>query len=188
MPNFPDGDVTVFGTTRPPNYPLCSLGTRHSPFGNNPMFRLLFLTVLFAGCSRAPDQPSAAASKLAPVTIEASTLQSYLDAFNRHDPEAVTALLATNVKWFSVESEKLAPEAESRDAVRTWLTSYFKAQPDVRAEYLSLEQTGIIVAVRERVTWTAPNKKIVQQQSHALFEIRQGLIHRVWYFPAARQP
>lgn len=152
------------------------------------MFRLLLLTVLLAGCSRAPDRPTAALSKPAPTTIEASTLRSYLDAFNRHDPEAVTALLSPNVKWFSVDSDKLNPEAESRDAIRTWLTGYFKAQPDVRAEFLSLEQTGTLLAVRERVTWTAPDRSARSQQSHAVFEIRQGLIHRVWYFPAARQP
>jgi hypothetical protein len=150
--------------------------------------RLLLLVLLLAACSRAPDPSSPPATKPAASSIEASTLRSYLDAFNRHDADAVTALLAPNVKWFSVDSDKLTPEAESRDAIRTFLAGYFKRQPDVRAEFLSLEQTGTLIAAREQVTWTSPDRKVVRQQSHAVFEIRQGLIHRVWYFPAARQP
>jgi ketosteroid isomerase-like protein len=119
-------------------------------------------------------------------TAQAKVLHAYLAAFNRHDAAAVAALLAPRVKWMTVDTDKLTVEGEGRDAVRTWLESYFKAQPDVRTEFLSLEQTGILLAVRERVTWTMGGKSR-RQQSHAVYEIRDGLVRNVWYFPAVRE-
>ena len=120
-------------------------------------------------------------------TPEAIALRAYLNAFNRHEPDAVAALLAPNVKWMTVDIDKLTVEGQGRDAVRDWLAGYFKAQPDVRSEFVSLDQTGILIAVRERVSWTAAGGRRVQE-SHAIYEIRNGLVTHVWYFPAVRQP
>jgi ketosteroid isomerase-like protein len=117
---------------------------------------------------------------------EAQALRSYFAAFNRHDPAAAAALLAPNVKWMTVDTDKLTVEGQGREAVRDWLTGYFQAQPDVRSEFLSLEQTGILLAVRGRVSWTTAGTPRVEE-SHAVYEIRNGLITNVWFFPAVRQ-
>jgi hypothetical protein len=121
-------------------------------------------------------------------TPEAAVLRAYRDAFNQHNAEAVAALLSPTVKWFSVDTDKLSVEGDGREAIRIWLIKYFQAQPDVRSEFESLEQTGTLIAVREQVTWTDMDRKQISQQSHGVFEIRNGLITHVWYFPAARQP
>ncbi|MEY2882023.1 MAG: hypothetical protein RLZZ15_4403 [Verrucomicrobiota bacterium] len=121
-------------------------------------------------------------------TPEAITLRAYLDAYNRHEPDAVAALLAPAVKWFSLDADKLSVDGEGRDAVRTWLTGYFKSLPDVRSEFLSIEQTGAFLAVRERASWTAKDGKPRSQQAHAIYEIREAQIVRAWYFPSVRDP
>jgi ketosteroid isomerase-like protein len=135
------------------------------------------LLVVLAGCS-----PKSTAD-----SPEAQTLRAYSAAFNRHDPAAATALLAPNVKWMTVDTDKLTVEGQGREAVRDWLTGYFQAQRDVRSEFLSLEQTGILLAVRGRVSWTAAGNQRVEE-SHAVYEVRNGLITNVWFFPAVRQP
>lgn len=148
------------------------------------------LVLVGSGCARTGPAESAVTKPHLDLkaTVEARTLRTYLDAFNRHDPAAVAAMLSPTVKWFSVDSDKLNLEGDGREAVRLWLTQYFQSQPDVRSEFLSLEQTGILVAVREEVTWTDASRARHRQQSHGVFQIRQGLITHVWYFPAARQP
>ncbi len=122
------------------------------------------------------------------VTPEAITLRAYLDAGNRHEPDAVAALLAPNVKWFSLDADKLSVDGDGREALRKWLTGYYKSLPDVRSEFLSVEQTGAFLAVRERASWTAKDGTPRSQQAHGIYEVRDGLIARAWYFPSARDP
>lgn len=120
------------------------------------------------------------------MTPEAGLLRAYLDAFNRHEPEAVAAFCAENFKWYSIDGDKTAVDAEGRTALRDWLVGYFKSFPTVRSEFLSVEQTGPFLTVRERPSWDNKEGKRVSQQAHGVYEIRNGLIQRVWYFPSAR--
>ena len=121
-------------------------------------------------------------------TSEAVVLRAYLDAYNRHEPDAVTALLSPKVKWYSLDADKLVTDGDGRDALRTWLTGYFKSLPDVRSDFLGIEQIGAFLSVRERASWTAKDGTSRSQQSHSVYEIRDGLIERVWYFPSTRDP
>jgi hypothetical protein len=121
-------------------------------------------------------------------TPEAVTLRAYFDAYNRHEPDAVAALLSPKVKWFSLDADKLSTDGDGREALRTWLTSYFKSLPDTRSDALSIDQNGAFLSLRERASWTAKDGAKRSQQSHSVYEIRDGLIERVWYFPAVKDP
>ncbi len=121
-------------------------------------------------------------------TPEAMVLRAYLDAYNRHEPEAVAALLAPDIKWLSLNAEKLSVDGDGREALRTWLAGYFKSLPDVHSDFLAIEQTGALLSVRERASWTAKDGTRRSQQAHGVYEIRDGLIARVWYFPSVRDP
>jgi hypothetical protein len=119
-------------------------------------------------------------------TPEAVTLRAYFDAYNRHETDAIAALLSPKVKWFSLDGDKLSTDGDGREALRTWLAGNFKSLPDTRSEFLTIEQTGAFLSVRERATWTAKDGTKRSQQSQSVYEIRDGLIERVWYFPAVK--
>ncbi len=121
-------------------------------------------------------------------TPEAVVLRAYLDAFNRHEPDAVAAFCADDFKWYSVEGGKISIDTEGRTLLRDWLIGYFKSLPTVRSEFLSIEQTGPFLTVRERASWDNKEGKRVSQQAHGVYEIRDGLITSVWYFPSVRDP
>ncbi len=121
-------------------------------------------------------------------TSEAALLRDYLDAFNRHDADAVAAFCAEDVKWLSVDGDKVSPETSTRAQLLEWLVGYFKSFPTVRSEFLSLEQTGPILSVRERASWENKTGQRVAQQAVGVYEIRDGLIRRAWYFAATRDP
>ena len=121
-------------------------------------------------------------------TPEAITLRAYFDAHNRGDADGVAALLAPNAKWFSLDGDRLSADGEGREALRTWHARYFKSLANLRADFLSIEQTGPHLYVRERASWTANDGTPRRQQSHSVYEIRDGLIQRVWYFPALKDP
>ncbi len=121
-----------------------------------------------------------------PTSPEATLLRGYLDAFNRHEPDAVAAFCAGNFKWHTIDGDKSSLDADGRIPLRDWLVGYFKSLPDVRSEFLSIEQTGPYLAVRERASWDNKEGKRVSQQALCVYEIRDGLIQRVWYFPSVK--
>jgi hypothetical protein len=120
------------------------------------------------------------------MTPEAILLRAYLDAFNRHEADAVAAFCAENFKWYSIDGDKTSTDAGSRAQLRDWLVGYFKSLPTVGSEFLSIEQTGPFLTVRERASWDNKEGKRVSQQALGVYEIRDGLIQRVWYYPAAK--
>ena len=121
-------------------------------------------------------------------TPEAVVLRAYLDSYNRHEPDLVAALLSPKVKWYSLDADKLSTDGDGREALRTWLAGYFKSRPDTRSDFLAIEQIGAFLSVRERASWTAKDGTSRSQQGHGVYEIRDGLIERVWYFPPIRDP
>lgn len=145
----------------------------------SPMKPLLLVLAFVLGplaALRAADSP------------EIAVVRAQVAAFNRHDGDALAALLAPEVKWLSVDGDKLSVEGDGREAMRTWLIGYFKSFPDVHSEMADLTQTGAFVSYRERASWTAKDGKPRAQQAIAVYEVRDGLIVRVWYFPAVREP
>ena len=115
---------------------------------------------------------------------EAGLLRTYLAAFNAHDAAATAACLAEDVKWYSVFGDNLAREGESREAVQTWLAGYFTSLPTVRSTFLSMDQVGPIITVRERATWQTPDGATQRTESIGVYQVHDGLIRRVWYYPA----
>ena len=119
-------------------------------------------------------------------TPEAVALRAYYDAFNRHDAEATAAFCAEDLKWFSVDGDKVGLDAENREQLRAWLTGYFAKLPTVRSDVLSLDQAGAFLTVRERASWQNAAGQRVSQQALAIYEVRDGLIRRVWYYPSVK--
>jgi ketosteroid isomerase-like protein len=120
------------------------------------------------------------------MTPEAILLRAYLDAVNRMDADAVTAMCAENFTWYNVDGDKVAPEVQGRAKLREWLTGYFRDIPSVRTEFLAVEQTGPFLTVRERASWDNKEGKRVSQQALGVYEIRDGLIQRAWYYPSVK--
>lgn len=120
------------------------------------------------------------------MTPEAILLRAYLDAVNRMDAAAVTAMCAENFTWYNVDGAKVAPEVQGREKLREWLTGYFKSLPSVRTGFLAVEQAGPFLTVRERAVWDNQAGQRVSQQALGVYEIRDGLIQRAWYYPATQ--
>lgn len=119
-------------------------------------------------------------------TPEAVLLRAYLDAFNRHEADAVAAYCAENFKWFSVDGDKTSVDADGRAPLREWLVGYFKSLPTVRSEFVSVDQAGPFLTVRERASWDNKEGKRISQQGFGVYEIRDNLIRRVWYYPSVK--
>lgn len=117
---------------------------------------------------------------------EIEVVRRQLEAFNRHSPDDVVACYAEKIKWLSIDGDNVSTEGDGRESIRTWLTGYFKSLPSVKSELLEINQTGPHVVFRERASWTAKDGTPRSQTAIGVFEVREGLVQRAWYYPAVK--
>ena len=104
----------------------------------------------------------------------------FIDSYNRHDVEAMMSLVAEDVNWFSVDAAALSIETNDAAELRTFLNDYFKNCKTCRSTVSGLSYKGNTVSFFET---TASG-----QTSLAVYEIEDGKIRRVYYFPAFKAP
>ncbi len=148
------------------------------------MFRqMLFTLVLIAGAAEA-QVPSPAG----PASPDATRIvQGYVDAFNRRDIDAMLAVAADSLEWINLSGATASLETSGKDALAKGLRSYFESCPSCRSSIAILGQSGPFLVATERATWESGGA-VKAQESLSVYEIRDGKILRVWYFPAVRQP
>jgi len=105
--------------------------------------------------------------------------------FNAHDVDGMLNVVSEDIQWLSIGADSVVMETEGKDALRQAMADYFKAVPSARSEIEGALPSGSFVAVRERAFWTTEQGE-KSQASLAVYEITEGKIERVWYFPAER--
>lgn len=111
-------------------------------------------------------------------------VESYIRAFNDHDPSAIGGLAAEDVAWHYVAGDGLATESRGRGSLVEGMTGYFESLPMVRAELEHVHAEGSFAVGRERLFWRDSGGAERSQAAYAVYEIRDGLLRNVWYFPA----
>lgn len=145
---------------------------------------LLALVLLAPGIARAqsPASPPAAADP----TAAESLIRRYVDAFNRHDVDATVGCVDTSFRWYNIAADSMQLTMAGRDTQRSGLARYFKAFADVHSDISALAVNGPWVMVREQVRWTGAKGR-AENIALAVYEVRENLIRRVYYFPAERR-
>ncbi len=110
-------------------------------------------------------------------------IQEQLRAFNAHDANAMVANLHEDFAWFGVDSNVMTLEMQGRGNFFNSMREYFNGVPGARAEIEEIFVAGVFVTALERSYWLQGDGE-VSQASLAIYEIRDGLIYRVWYYPA----
>jgi len=125
--------------------------------------------------------PQQAASDADPVD-QFAVIDVQLAAFNAHDVNAMVANLAEDFAWFAVDPDMTRAELRGREEFRRSMELYFTSVPGARAEIEERLGVGPFAAVRERAYWMRGGVEF-SQASLAVYELRDGLIRRVWYYP-----
>lgn len=146
------------------------------------MLRICTLLCLLAlaaiGARAASDQK---------VPAEVQVVLRQLDAFNRHDADALADGVSEDFVWYSVTSDATTIESRGREKLREGMKSYFKSIQDVSSKIEGATAVGAFVSFRETASWTG-KKGRRSQASLAVYEVHGGLITRVWYYPVAGEP
>lgn len=117
------------------------------------------------------------------MSTEEVIVRSFIEAFNNHDVGAMATLVDENMVWLSVQGDSVLAEASGREELVRQMEGYFATAPSIRSEAQDLITTGSFVSFRERVYWEGDQGEQTQA-SLAVYEIREGLIVHVWYYPA----
>ncbi|HWM90277.1 MAG TPA: nuclear transport factor 2 family protein [Thermoanaerobaculia bacterium] len=137
---------------------------------------LLCALFLVAVPSLAQEAPAA------PEPEPQQVVDRFMDAYNRHDVEAMLALAHPDIQWLSVDGERISVEASGHEALRDSMTRYFASLPSAGATLEKTMSAGPYVSVVERARWKG-DKGERSQAALAVYEIREGKVRRVWYYP-----
>jgi hypothetical protein len=138
------------------------------------MRRLLCLvigSVLWAGVCSADPAKDAGLNE--PICVAVALLE----AFNHHDPQAMTELVSEDFELFYFDSTGHAElAARGREQLGTQMIEYFETRPAVKSFITGSIAGPNFVAFREQIAGG--------QSSLAIYEIREQLVRRAWYYPA----
>lgn len=110
-------------------------------------------------------------------------VERYLAAYNDHDVAAVLELAHPDIQWLSIKGDRVRVETEGAEALGKALRDYFDAVPSARSTIDSKMVSENRVSVRERAHWESEAGP-KSQAALSVYEIDDGLVRRVWYFPA----
>jgi uncharacterized protein (TIGR02246 family) len=127
-----------------------------------------------------PFSPPAAAES-GPV----ATVRSFVDAFNARDLDGMAALVTDDVEWLSVDGRDVGTETEGKAALRSTMEEYFRSCPSCQSELGQVVATGDRVAAVETARWEGKDGPS-SQRSLSIYELRDGRIRRVYYYPAEK--
>jgi hypothetical protein len=146
-------------------------------------FSLLFgLTMVCGSQATAQGVAPAAPRDTSPIAV----IRGYVAAFNAKDLDAMMAHVAPTFVWLNVGGDSTTVGGRGTGAFRQLLERYFREVPSARSEVRAVSATGPWVTVHDHTRWTASPDGPGGQSSLAVYEVRAGLVQRVWYYPATR--
>ncbi len=151
--------------------------------------RTVFLLVLLAfpvgRTAAAGAQPAARSPR---DTTPVSVVRKYVAAFNAKDLDAMMEMVASDLVWMSVSGDSLTDVGHGVDAFRRLIAGYFRAVPSARSELITIDATGPSVTTHERTRWETSPDRVSGQTSLVVYEVRDGLIRRAWFYPSLPLP
>ena len=121
--------------------------------------------------------PTAAGAQETEGLTALATVETFMAAFNRHDPDAMAELVAVDFELYYVDEDGTSALAMTGpEQLRTEMVGYFADRPSVRSEIAGAVDGPVFVSFREQI--------VGGQSSLAVYEVREGRIKRVWYYPA----
>lgn len=138
---------------------------------------LLMLAVGIAlGCS----SPSIAQADADPLEI----VTAYVAAYNARDIDAMAAMMHDDIMWIAVEEDGVAPMAVGKDDLTDQMRAYVASAGATKSTLGEPVRHGRFLSVTETATWQTADGQNRSQSAGAVYELEDGLIRRVWYYPA----
>ncbi|MBA3559908.1 MAG: nuclear transport factor 2 family protein [Gemmatimonadaceae bacterium] len=150
------------------------------------LFRVAFLMSAAACATPVKQVPEARLPASATAGDAESVVKAFVAAHNRHDVPAMLELVDTGFVWLSLVGDSIQVETRGRDALKGGMESYFRSIPTARSTIESISSLGPWVSIRERAHWRT-EAGARSQAAMSMYEVREGRLRRVWYYPVVRE-
>ncbi|NGX15587.1 nuclear transport factor 2 family protein [Wenzhouxiangella sp. XN24] len=117
--------------------------------------------------------------------LPARLVEQFLAAYNAHDVDTMLMHVHPDVKWLSVDGDSVTLETAGASALGEAMREYFASVPSTRSIAHALLEAGRYVSLHERAHWEGKECP-VSQSALAVYEVEDGKILRVWYYPSQR--
>lgn len=115
---------------------------------------------------------------------EREVIEAYVEAYNLGDIDTIISLTDENLEWLSVEDGETTVLHDDKPHLMSLLSEYFASGGGTTSTLSDWGTTGAYTSVVETAHWTTDTGEPREQSAIAVYEIRDGLILRVWYYPA----
>lgn len=139
------------------------------------------IVMLATGCGGEPAPPSASSPVTAPVT-------AFVEAYNARQLSPMTALMHPDIQWLAIDGDSVVVMADGKADLSAQMETYMASPSATRSTLSTPIVDGRFVAVQETAHWTNDAGDATAQSSLAIYELEDGLIRRVWYYPATAKP
>lgn len=117
--------------------------------------------------------------------IHVNTVERFVAAFNAQDSDAMASLVADDIEWLSIVSNEISVEAKGKTNLVESMDAYFKSCLTCRSKLTDMVSTASRVSAVEVASWQEKSG-IRSQRAISVYEFSDGLIIRVYYFPAEK--
>lgn len=112
---------------------------------------------------------------------------AHVDAFNARDFDAMERVEHPNIEWLTVKDSEITVDVSGRDTLTEVVRDYTESNPTVTGDLRDWSVNGNYVSVTETARWTAEDGLQKTQSALTVYQLEDGLIRRVWYYPAIRE-
>lgn len=108
--------------------------------------------------------------------------EDQVEAFNERDIERLSKNVSEDFKWYYLGSDTLMIEVDGRRKFRSAMEGYFAAFSWVESNILNYAVIGNRISFEEEVSYRTQSGEIAKSSSMGIYEVKDGVITRVWYF------
>jgi len=121
-----------------------------------------------------------------PLSTNESIVTDYIQATNEKDLEHITALMHEDIEWIQITGSEQQIMAGGRDALLAEIKSMMDSGFEATSALSDIADNGRFVTAIETVSYTRKNGEPATQSANSVYEIEDGIIRRVWYYPAVK--
>ncbi|WP_306252469.1 nuclear transport factor 2 family protein [Parvularcula sp. IMCC14364] len=122
----------------------------------------------------------------AEMTGKHEVVTTYINAYNQKDIEQMSSLMHPDIEWIDIAGSTQTVSVSGKQAMLQGLAAYFATDLESVSVLQGAAVNGPYVSGVEKVLWVDTDNQERQQSATVVYELEDGLIRRVWYFPAVK--
>ncbi|MEP0730280.1 MAG: nuclear transport factor 2 family protein, partial [Parasphingorhabdus sp.] len=110
-------------------------------------------------------------------------IEAYTAAFNMQNVSAMATMMHPDIQWITVAAGSSSVTTDGKTKMVAEMGDYFGGSTKVTSTLGGWGINGAFVSAVETASWTSASGAKKAQSSNVVYQIDDGLIRRVWYFP-----